>query len=332
MKSIFTSLSFLPLLLGIQSCSKAEQDQKPAIKDTVVVVKPPPVVTDTLPKSNYDLSLLEKCTLFTSVPTVTVLKNQDHMELSGLAQSQRYPGLLYVHEDSGNANEVYMTNTAGDDLGKIILDGVSNRDWEDIAYGPGPDAAKKYIYVAEIGDNDAIYKSIFVYRFAEPDLTNPDQQTVTHVTPDKLQFVYPTGAVNAESLMLDPATKDLYITTKETSRSTLYVARYPQSATTTTTLTPLAKFPFDLLTSADISPDGTEIIIRDTGQIWYWKRLSDETIVKAMLRQPQDAPYAGNEHQGEGICFAADGTGYFTTSETKKFPGDKSSLSFYKRK
>lgn len=320
------------VLLLAQGCSKSNNDEaKPVVKDTVVVVKPPVIIGDTIPKANYDLSLLSKTTVFTATPVVTNLLRQDDMELSGIASSSNYPGVLYVHEDSGNKNEVMVTNTKGEDLGKIILDGVYNRDWEDIAYGPGPDPAKKYIYVAEIGDNDAKYPGIAVFRFPEPVIAVNSSQNAVHVTPEKLQFVYPKGAVNAESLMLDPLTMDLYIATKEVSRSTLYVARYPQSTTATTTLTPLASFPFDLLTSADISADGSEIIIRNTGQIWYWKREANETIAKAMLRKPQDAPYSRNEHQGEGICFAADGTGYFTNSETKKFPGDLSAISFYQR-
>jgi hypothetical protein len=324
---VFLSFNFLLF----QACSKGQEQEKPDIKDTLVVTKPPTDI-DTVPQAGYDISLLEKCLVFNDKPVVVNLARQDYQELSGLTASQAYPGVLYIHEDSGNTNEVFVINTRGEDLGKIVLDGVSNRDWEDIAYGPGPDPGKKYIYLAEIGDNDAVYSGISIYRFPEPELAVNSAQNVIHVKPDKLQFVYPKGPLNAESLLLDPATKDLYIVTKEVSHSTLYVARYPQSATVVTTLVPLVKLSFDLLTSGDISADGTEILLRNTGQIWYWKRLPNETVAHAMLRQPQDAPYARNEHQGEGICFTADGTGYLTLSEVKKFPGDLSALSFYQRK
>lgn len=324
------STLFLALLVaGLQSCTKENGDEQVPVKDSVVVVKPP--VTDTIPKASYDLSLLDKTNLFSTAATTNAFVRQDYKELSGIAASQNYAGVVYVHEDSGNSNEVYISNTKGEDLGKIILDGVSNRDWEDIAYGPGPDPAKKYIYVAEIGDNDSKYPSIFVYRFPEPAININSSANSVHVTPDKLQFTYPGGAVNAESLLLDPSTKDLFIATKQVGKSTLYVARYPQSSTAPTVLKPLASLPFDLLTAGDISTDGNEILLRNTGQIWYWKRNANESVDKAILRKPQDAPYARNEHQGEALCFAADGTGYFTTSETKKYPGDVSAISFYQR-
>ena len=48
------------------------------------------------------------------------------------------------------------------------LAGVENRDWEDIAVGPGPDASKSYVYVADIGDNEGQYQYKYIYRFEEP--------------------------------------------------------------------------------------------------------------------------------------------------------------------
>ncbi|OJW13887.1 hypothetical protein [Mucilaginibacter sp. 44-25] len=318
-------------LMLTQGCTKANSQVEVVTppKDTVKT-NPQPVVN--IPSATYDLSLLSKATLFADASTTNDLVNQTYRELSGLAAGRTNAGLLYTHEDSGNGPEVYITDAKGRDLGRIILDGVNNRDWEDIVCGPGPDATKNYIYVAEIGDNDVAYRSVSIYRFVEPDLTGANAQTVKHVTPEIIPCVYPGGALNAETLMIDPLTKDLYIATKQVSKSTLYVARYPQSTNSTTTLTPLANFPFDLLTAGDISADGSEIVIRNTGQIWYWKRQANESVVNAMLRQPQDAPYGRDEPQGESICFSAIGDGYFTISETKKSPAYKNTLSFYKKK
>jgi len=320
-------LFLLITVILTQHCSKSEE-----VKNDITNTSNSGLTTvDSVKKGNYDLSLLDKTNVFGNVPTVTNLKRQDLLELSGLACSHKNAGILYTHEDSGNPNEVYLTNTKGDDLGKIVLDGIPNRDWEDLASGPGPESSKSYLYVGEIGDNNSAYTTISVYRFPEPDLTAASSQTIVHVVPDVLKFTYPKGAVNAESLMLDPLTKDLYILTKQVAQSNLFVARYPQSSSSTTQLIQLASFPFDLLTSADISPDGSEILVRTTGQIWYWKKQPNETVLNALLRKPLDAPYSRNEHQGEAICFASDGSGYFTTSEIKKFPGDIAALSFYKR-
>ena len=322
---LFFLLLFVCIL--VLNCSKVSElrDNKtdPIISGSIPV--------DSVKKAMYDLTQVEKTNLFESVPSVTILKRQDLPELSGLESSRTNPDLLYTVEDSGNLNEIYLTNSKGENLGKIVLDGISNRDWEDLASGPGPENSKNYLYVGEIGDNDWVYPGIIVYRFPEPALTATSPQMYVHVVPDALKFTYPKSAVNAESLFLDPWTKDLYILTKEVGESNLFVARYPQSTTVVTKLIQLASFPFDHLTSADISADGTEILVRNNSQIWYWKRMPNESVLNTLLRVPLEAPYFNNERQGEAICFAADGTGYFTVSETKKYPGAVAALTFYKR-
>jgi len=54
-------------------------------------------------------------------------------EASGIASSLKYPGLLYTHNDSGGEAAVYVLNQIGLMPAKIILKGIENRDWEDIA-------------------------------------------------------------------------------------------------------------------------------------------------------------------------------------------------------
>jgi len=56
------------------------------------------------------------------------------------------------------------------------------------------------------------------------------------------------------------------------------------------------------------------------------------SISAGLLTAPEVAPYANNEPQGEGICFAADDSGYYTDTEIKGYPGHLATMSFYKRK
>ena len=295
----------------------------------LTIYKPPVVV----PSATYDLSLLDKCNLFNAIPSTAAMQRQDYLELSGIAESRKTPGVLYVFNDGDLSNEIYLTNRSGNDLGRIILDGASPRDWEDIAVGTGPDATKTYVYMADIGDNNVAYKSVTIYRFVEPDLSIANPNSQIHVNAfDKIQVAYSSGVANAETLLLDPLTRDLIIATKENSKSYLYVIPYPQSTTTVTTVSPSAMLGLDFLTSGDISPDGKEVLLRNKSQIWYWKRADGESIITTLLKKPQDAPYAANEHQGEGVGFAANGGGYYTNSETRDYPGSVSNISFYARK
>ncbi len=317
-------------ILALSSCQKSGNSNIP-VKDTTATVTPPPTINFFTP--SYDPSSLDTSKLFNTVPVVNFLARKDLLEISGVAASRINPGILYIHNDSGNPNQVYLTDANGADNGTLTLTPVGNRDWEDIAVGPGPDASKSYVYIGDIGDNNAQYSSVFVYRFAEPDLTGKTLPFISTInTIDQIQLKYPDGPRNAETLMVDPLTKDIYIVSKESNLAKIYVARYPQSTTSVTTLTPIAQLLFNKATGGDISPDGTEILLRSNELIWYWKLATGTTITAGLITKPQHAPYANNEPQGEGVGFAADGSGYYTDTEIKGYAGKLATISFYKRK
>ncbi|WP_332911344.1 hypothetical protein [Algoriphagus boritolerans] len=108
-------------------------------------------------------------------------------------------------------------DSLGNEVGKINLDEVKNRDWEDIAVGPGP-GGKSYIYVADIGDNAGNNKSGRIYRFPEPSKIEKKNT----VKPEVLKFTYPNGAMDAESLFVDPISGDLFIVSKRDKQNTLF--------------------------------------------------------------------------------------------------------------
>jgi hypothetical protein len=317
------------LILTILSCNKSGNSVLP-VKDTTVTTSPKTVE---FPKTSYDPSGLDTTKLFNTVPVVNALVRQDLLEVSGVAASRINPGILYIHQDSGDPNQVYLTNGSGANNGTLTLTSVGNRDWEDIAVGPGPVAGVSYVYVGDIGDNDSKYSSVFVYRFPEPDLSGKTLPFISDIpTVDKIELKYPDGPGNAETLMVDPLTKDIYIASKQSNLSKIYVAPYPQSTTSVTVMTPVVQLYFNKATGGDISPDGTEILLRSNELIWYWKLPAGTSISAGLLTQPEVAPYANNEPQGEGVGFAADGSGYYTDTEIKGYPGKIATMSFYKRK
>lgn len=316
------------LLLSVFACKKSANTITP-VKDTTSNNQPPTVI---FPKTTYNVSELDTTQAFDAVPVVNDLQRTDLLEISGVAASRINPGILYIHNDSGNPDQVYLTNGAGANIGTLNMP-VSNRDWEDIAVGPGPVPGKYYVYLGDIGDNNSIYPTVHVYRFPEPDLTGMNLPATINITNvDDIELKYPDGPRNAETLMVDPATKDIYIASKQSNLSQIYVVRYPQSTTSVTTLTPVVQLYFNKATGGDISPDGTEILLRSNELIWYWKLPAGTSISDGLVMQPEVAPYANNEPQGEGVGFAADGSGYYTDTEIKGYPGKLATISFYKRK
>jgi len=81
-------------------------------------------------------------------------------EASGIAASRKNPGVLWVHNDSGDSARLYAVNLEGKLVAVCRIKGARARDWEDIAVGPGPGPRQDYLYIGDIGDNGAKHKSI----------------------------------------------------------------------------------------------------------------------------------------------------------------------------
>lgn len=253
-------------------------------------------------------------TLYSQPQAISKLENKEIDEASGLAFSWTNPNILYTHNDSGGDPVVFMLDTMGKDMGKIFLEGVSNRDWEDIAIGPNQKFNKSYIYVGEIGDNNAKYSNIRLYRFPEPS----SWQKEISVKPETITLKYPDGAKDAETLMVDPLSGDLFILSKRDSSNTLYTVTADKlwENTGVKTLEKVMKLPITMSTAGDISKDGSQIVIKNYWVIYYWDRREGESVPEALAREPILLPYTP-EPQGEAIAFFPDGNGYFTLSEKR---------------
>lgn len=252
--------------------------------------------------------------LFSQPKTAGVLQNSRIDEASGLVASWDYPNLLYTHNDSGGEPHLYLLDSTGKDKGVIKLKGVQNRDWEDIAIGPGPEAGKSYVYVGEIGDNNGKYETISLLRFKEPETLKGE----TEVTPETIHLTYPDWPRDAETLMVDPWNGDVFILTKRDSSNTLYTVEADklEVGNEPIPLKKVRKLPITMSVAGDISKDGTQILIKNYWVVYYWTRSPGESIPEALSRPPVLLPYKP-EPQGEAIAFFPDGNGYFTLSEKR---------------
>lgn len=256
-------------------------------------------------------------------------------EASGIVASQKNPGVLWVHNDSGQPNRVFALSSQGVHLGGYVLDGVKNHDWEDIALGPGPENGRSYLYIGDIGDNRARRDLKYIHRVPEPRVRagQAARQTLSNI--ETISFRYPDGKRDAEILLVDPVTKDLYVISKREPQARVYRAAYPQSTTAPITLEQVATLALNehatrdaWLVGGDISPSGTEILLKSYRTVYYWTRAPGQTVHQALTARPAALPYLP-EPQGEALGWEADGGGYYTVSEERdKVPAR---LYFYPR-
>ncbi len=242
-----------------------------------------------------------------------------------MVDSRSMAGNLWVHQDSGNPAEIALLGHDGKIKGKLSVPNAQNLDWEDMGIGPGPQGNTNYLYLADIGDNNAQYATRTIYRFPEPASLSTSIQAV-----ERINFRYPDGPRDAEAVLVDPQTRDIYIISKPEQRVRLYRLKYPQNIAEVTTAEALGELPLSVVTGATISTDGTEILIRTYTNVLYFKRQANQPLPDAIqLQSGRALPYR-LEPQGEAVCFDRENKGFFTLSERLNAPAV--SLFYYAKK
>ena len=254
-------------------------------------------------------------------------------EASGIAMSHLYTNVLWSHNDSGDESRLYAMTMQARHLAIFQLQGIEAIDWEDIACGPGPYTEISYIYIADMGDNKAKRKTKTIYRLKEPLLPDsPSNNIIPLKDFDSIRFQYPDGIRDAETLMIDPVTLDIYIVSKREKQVRVYSLPYPQSVDRINVLEYVATLPFSWAVGGDIAPDGNEMLVKTDSMVYYWKK-SDKDSIKHFFSTPNliSVPYT-QELQGEAICWYRQSLGYFTVSEEPwRIENNEAHLMFYPR-
>lgn len=271
--------------------------------------------------ATYNMYDMEVTDLYDGPIVLGTVENKQIDEASGIAVSRQHPQHVWTHNDSGDHNRIFLVGPSGEDRGTFRIENTGNRDWEDMAIGPGPEAEIDYLYISDIGDNLAQHAIKRVFRLPEPDVTEYADVPGVPWLPaaEMIQFTYPGGPVDAETFMIDPITKDFFVVTKRAFPTKVFIARYPQKTDEVFEIELLGTLPFTEATAGDISPDGSRILIKTKTHVYMWSRNPGEPIRDAFLRSPVRIPYYP-EPQGEAIGWSPDGKSYFTISESRSVP------------
>mgnify|MGYP006979921780 CR=1 FL=1 len=226
-------------------------------------------------------------------------------EASGLVASGRDPGVLYTHNDSGNAPALYALTTDGRALGTWPVEAPSV-DWEDIArHG-------ERLVIGDIGDNRARRDHVTLITVLEPDpraRPSPLEATMRTVR-------YDDGPRDTEVLLVHPVTGETVLVSKgREGEHAVYVVE-GERARRVGVLPYLPATPFR--TAGDVAPDGSMIVLRGYTFAWTYAVAAGATLVEALRGVPCPLPLAP-EAQGEAIAVAADGSVY-TLSEGEAQP------------
>ncbi len=255
---------------------------------------------------------------------VGVNENLKLEETSGLAASTRYPGSFWAHNDSENPAQIFLLDSAARTIRTFSI-AARNRDWEDIAIGTWSDSTT-VLFIGDIGDNGRKHEFNYIYCVKEPDTTEVSKTEPLELV-STLCFTYADGPRDAETLLFDPITRNLFVVTKSEHEVHVYEITYPYPSDTVS-IGPSLLLPVRHITAGSISRDGSEILIKSYIAVYYWKRQPGQSVIDALRAEPVELPYE-QEPLGEAISWASDGSGYYTLSENGK--GERGRLIFYQR-
>lgn len=234
-------------------------------------------------------------------------------ESSGLAMSARSPGLIWSHNDSGNAAVLFALDAAGAVRGRVRIP-IRTRDWEDISAARC--ASGDCLYLADIGDNQRRRQQVQIYRVPEP--APGDSETAP---PDVFNASYSDGPHNAEAMFVVDGNP--FIITRDRTAG-VYRATMTPSGGGELTFRPVVRLGLEAVTDAEASRDGASVVVRTSRDV-VWYRTAE-------LMQGKSTPYFRiridglREPQGEGV--APDGNVLYLSSEGKPWsrPGRLISL------
>ena len=244
-------------------------------------------------------------------------------EASGVVESRDREGVLWTHNDAGHGPTLYALSREGTALGRYTVDGAPDGDWEDLAIGRDPDTDEPVLYVGDIGDNNSERDEIRVWVVPEPEVST--DQLFEELTVEAAEVVldYPAGgALNAEILLVDPLTQDLYVVTKDYAGPTgVFRKAAPHTDGERATMEQVAELHFGeepfiggATTGGGVREDGLYTVIRTYGTEAYVFRRDGTAFADAFAGEPCTV-VVPDERQGEAIDFTADGTALVSISE-----------------
>jgi hypothetical protein len=238
-----------------------------------------------------------------------------------MVASRSQPGVLWVHNDSGDDPRFFAIDGAGATLGTFNVKGGKATDWEDMAIGPGgdPNDGTTWLYLGDIGDNAEKRDSIAIYRVPEPVAADAKGGEVDVDGVEAITLTYPDGAHNAETLLVDPDDGELVIVTKGDDTRVFHLPGPIAAGTYELAEFKPTNLPLTVTTGGDVSPLGDFVIVRTYIDAKLWIRAPGTGLAEAFAGEPCSVPLS-LELQGETLAIADDGGGYYTLSENVSQP------------
>ena len=217
-------------------------------------------------------------------------------ELSGLAVSRTYPGIVWGHGDSGQPPVLWALDLERGELAfppylakkfddgaswpGLTLEGASNIDWEDLTTLNG------WLYLGEFGNNGNARRDLGLWALPEPNPRATERQRPAFFLPfhypEQQRFPAETWVFDAEALFADPERNALYLITKHRKAgdvrrfipgAKLYRIPLDGAGRASTALTLVDQHEeMTAVTAAELSPSGAWLAVLTYRTLWLFPR------------------------------------------------------------
>jgi hypothetical protein len=230
-------------------------------------------------------------------PTVKGTLPSSVAECSGMA----YTGgsSFWTHNDGYGDENLYKVSNTGTLSRTVEVLGAVNHDWEDLAQ----DKDRNYLFIGDFGNNDCDRQNLRIYR-----IPHPSNISASTVTAEVINFSYPDQTrwpspwMNFDVEGFFHFNGKLYLFTKPDLDAIGYTKMYrvpDQPGTHVATLVD-SFYTNDRPTSADISPDGTSMIIMANSRIHLFRNFVGDDFFSGQYTK---ISISGGWTQKEGISF-----------------------------
>ena len=217
-------------------------------------------------------------------------------ELSGLAVSRTYPGIVWGHGDSGQPPVLWALDLERGELAfppylakkfddgaswpGLTLEGASNIDWEDLTTLTG------WLYLGEFGNNGNARRDLGLWALPEPNPRATERQRPAFFLPfhypEQQRFPAEAWVFDAEALFADPERNALYLITKHRKAgdvrrfipgAKLYRIPLDGAGRASTALTLVDQHEeMTAVTAAELSPSGAWLAVLTYRTLWLFPR------------------------------------------------------------
>ena len=237
-------------------------------------------------------------------------------EASGIGVGIASPGVVYVQNDSGDSARFFAVDAStGATLAVYWVPGAQNVDWEDLAVARDARGVPS-VWLADIGDNDAVRQEVRIYRVDEPVVDRGRVGVdLTTAEPSVWRLRYPDGPADAEALAVAPGGTGYVVTKSFVGESAVYAVPATADPARVQTLHRVAAIRFSMtgtpggplaaigqltVTGAAMSTDGRVLVVRTYTDAYLW-RVSSGDIAAALHGSPVRLALP-EQRQGEGVA------------------------------